>query len=71
MTYHTILKNSKDYYSAMSSARDIADKINDVINKGKETKENEVFPYRYEVAKSPIIKAQDIDLNNLILVFSS
>lgn len=43
MSYHTILKNSKDYYEALRSARNIADQLTKTINKNGV----EVFPYRY------------------------
>jgi len=35
MTYHTILKTSKDYTDAMKQARTIADNITRTINSGK------------------------------------
>uniref|UniRef100_T1IKK3 SSD domain-containing protein n=1 Tax=Strigamia maritima TaxID=126957 RepID=T1IKK3_STRMM len=49
MTYHTILKTSRDYYSALQSARRIANKITNTINENLRTENNtkkfEVFPY--------------------------
>lgn len=42
MSYHSILKNSKDYYEALRSARKIAANITDTINMSGV----EVFPYR-------------------------
>lgn len=50
MAFHTILKTSKDYYSAMTAARTIAANITDMINtKLHRINSNvsvEVFPYR-------------------------
>jgi Niemann-Pick C1 protein len=50
MTYHTILKTSKDYYESLRSARKISVNITNTINKHLETlgynTTIEVFPYR-------------------------
>ncbi|KAK3917399.1 NPC intracellular cholesterol transporter 1 [Frankliniella fusca] len=49
MSYHSILKTSKDYYSAIEAAREVAANITDMLNgKLKEngsTKTVKVFPY--------------------------
>uniref|UniRef100_T1IQG2 SSD domain-containing protein n=1 Tax=Strigamia maritima TaxID=126957 RepID=T1IQG2_STRMM len=49
MTYHTILKSSKDYFSALKWARYLAERITTTINKnldkGNDTKTYSVFPY--------------------------
>lgn len=42
MSYHSILKTSKDYYEALRSARIIADNLTQTIN----VPGVEVFPYR-------------------------
>ncbi|GAB6029705.1 hypothetical protein CHUAL_005427 [Chamberlinius hualienensis] len=45
-TYHTILKTSKDYYSAMEYARDLSDRMTIMLNEGVNlTTVVEVFPY--------------------------
>ena len=46
MAYHTILKTSKDYYSALEWARKISDNISLSINEGREGDPIKVFPYR-------------------------
>ena len=50
MTYHTILKTSKDYFEALRSARTISANITNTINSHLETlgynTTTEVFPYR-------------------------
>lgn len=43
MTYHTPLKTSKDYYTALEQARQISDNINEMFKKNK--KDVEVFAY--------------------------
>jgi len=47
MTYHTLLKTSKDYYEALKWARIIADNITTSLNAGKDPNEEaySVFPY--------------------------
>lgn len=50
MTYHTILRDSKDYYEALDSALKLGDRVTNILN-DKITKMNleistEVFPYR-------------------------
>ncbi|XP_050702417.1 NPC intracellular cholesterol transporter 1-like isoform X2 [Eriocheir sinensis] len=45
MTYHTILKTSKDYYEALCWARTVAANITDTINHGLDTPKYQVFPY--------------------------
>lgn len=60
MAYHTILKNSEDYYSALRSAREIAANITTSINSRlfTEVKSNatvEVFPYRYLLTYKSIL----------------
>lgn len=49
MTYHTILKTSRDYYEALLWARQISDNITQTINAGGMNPTVEVFPYRWEV----------------------
>lgn len=50
MTYHSILKTSKDYYSAIEAAREVAANITTMINgrlkASGSNKTIEVFPYR-------------------------
>ena len=46
MTYHTILKDSKDYISALKEARTIADNITTTIQ-SQLPDSNGVFPYRF------------------------
>lgn len=50
MTYHSILKSSKDYYTAIEAAREVANNITDMINEQLKAKGSnqtiEVFPYR-------------------------
>lgn len=51
MAFHTILKNSSEYYGALREARLVADNITDMINahlqrQGANTTV-QVFPYRY------------------------
>lgn len=46
MTYHTILKTSKDYYEALEWARDISKNITNTLNEGQKEPVYEVFPYR-------------------------
>lgn len=46
MTYHTILKTSKDYYEALEWARDISENITNTLNEGQKEPVYEVFPYR-------------------------
>ncbi|XP_014273548.1 NPC intracellular cholesterol transporter 1 homolog 1b [Halyomorpha halys] len=45
MSYHTSLKTSKDYYSALRLAREVAEKITSMLNKGRKDNKIEVFPY--------------------------
>ncbi|KAL3273722.1 hypothetical protein HHI36_015151 [Cryptolaemus montrouzieri] len=45
MTYHTILKTSKDYYESMRAARRVAQNITDTINHKLGGEYVEVFPY--------------------------
>lgn len=47
MTYHTILRNSKDFYTALREARAIAHNITVEINQGRSENDTtvEVFPY--------------------------
>ncbi|XP_044760492.1 NPC intracellular cholesterol transporter 1 isoform X1 [Coccinella septempunctata] len=45
MTYHTILKTSKDYYESMRAARKVAQDITDTINNKLGGQHVEVFPY--------------------------
>ncbi|KAK7869123.1 hypothetical protein R5R35_006589 [Gryllus longicercus] len=48
MTYHTVLKTSKDYYEALAAAREVADNVTKTINSDLSMKANEtieVFPY--------------------------
>ncbi|XP_045477645.1 NPC intracellular cholesterol transporter 1 isoform X2 [Harmonia axyridis] len=45
MTYHTILKTSKDYYESMRAARKVAQNITDTINNKLGGPHVEVFPY--------------------------
>jgi Niemann-Pick C1 protein len=51
MTYHTVLKSSADYISAMSSARAIAVNISEMLNVDNLDPKNaiQVFPYRWVV----------------------
>ncbi|KAK9885215.1 hypothetical protein WA026_010720 [Henosepilachna vigintioctopunctata] len=45
MTYHTILKSSKDYYESLRAARKVAANITDTINNKLGGEYVEVFPY--------------------------
>jgi len=45
MTYHTILKKSKDYIDAMEEARILAKNITDTLNYGTNSTQHEVYPY--------------------------
>lgn len=45
MSYHTILKTSKDYYEALRWARIITDNITKTLNEGLEVPKYEIFPY--------------------------
>ncbi|KAK7086015.1 NPC intracellular cholesterol transporter 1 [Halocaridina rubra] len=45
MTYHTILKSSRDYYQAVEWARTVSDNITKMLNEGTENHDLEVFPY--------------------------
>ena len=46
MAFHTILKTSKDYYSALMRARELADEMTRVINGGQDPdKHVNIFPY--------------------------
>merc|ERR1711997_1129227 len=45
MVYHTILKTSKDYYSALRWARKLSAEIEDMINITNEADKVKVFPY--------------------------
>lgn len=42
MSYHTVLKNSKDYYEALRYARIVADNLTRTLD----MKDVEIFPYR-------------------------
>lgn len=50
MTYHTVMRTSKQFYEALRSARSIADNITRTLNarlNGSTAKTSyEVFPYR-------------------------
>lgn len=46
MTFHTVLKTSKDYYEAMRSARSIANNMTETIKRKNLNTTVEVFPYR-------------------------
>ncbi|CAH1389792.1 unnamed protein product [Nezara viridula] len=46
MSYHTSLKTSKDYYSALRLAREVAENITSMLNEGRKDHKIEVFPYR-------------------------
>ena len=50
MTYHTVLKSSADYISAMSSARAMAVNISEMLNVNNTDPKNaiQVFPYRWD-----------------------
>lgn len=52
MTYHTILKTSRDYYEALLWARQVSDNITQSINSGGTEPTVEVFPYRWGVESS-------------------
>lgn len=43
MSYHTVMKTSHDYYTAMAEARVIADNISRTLSTG--SRQVEVFPY--------------------------
>ena len=46
MAFHTILKTSVDYYSALEKARELTDSMTEMINEGrKEDERVTVFPY--------------------------
>ncbi|CAL4096449.1 unnamed protein product, partial [Meganyctiphanes norvegica] len=45
MSYHTILKSSKDYYEALREARILTDNITKSLNEGLDVPKYEVFPY--------------------------
>ncbi|VVC27074.1 Hypothetical protein CINCED_3A006385 [Cinara cedri] len=45
MTFHTILKTSKDYYESMRSARSLADNMTQTIRLKKPNTTTSVFPY--------------------------
>ncbi|XP_064102738.1 NPC intracellular cholesterol transporter 1-like [Macrobrachium nipponense] len=45
MSYHTILKTSKDYYEALRGARNVSDNITRMLNEGLKDSVYEVFPY--------------------------
>ena len=46
MAFHTILKTSEDYYTALSRARELSDSIMNVVNNGTDPdKHVNVFPY--------------------------
>ena len=46
MAFHTILKTSVDYYSALEKARELSDSMTEMINEGREEAERvNVFPY--------------------------
>ncbi|XP_066944874.1 NPC intracellular cholesterol transporter 1-like isoform X2 [Macrobrachium rosenbergii] len=45
MTYHTILKTSKDYYEALRWARTVSTNITDTLNQGLAKPVYDVFPY--------------------------
>jgi Niemann-Pick C1 protein len=46
MAYHSILKTSEDYYSALREARNIADNLTRTIQEKTGTQDVQVFPYR-------------------------
>jgi len=46
MTFHTVLKTSKDYYEAMRSARSIANNMTDTLRNKSSNTTTTVFPYR-------------------------
>lgn len=46
MTYHSVLKTSEDYYTALKEARFLADNMTKTIRSKTDTN-IEVFPYRY------------------------
>lgn len=46
MAFHTILKTSKDYYTALKRARELTDKMTEVMNEGLPVENHvNVFPY--------------------------
>ena len=47
MAFHTILRNSKDFYMALARARQLTDSIMDFVNNGtmEEEKKVNIFPY--------------------------
>lgn len=47
MTYHTVLKTSKDYYESMRSARSIANNMTKTIRRKIPNTTTTVFPYRW------------------------
>jgi len=46
MTFHTVLKTSKDYYESMRSARSIANNMTKAIRRKIPNTTTVVFPYR-------------------------
>ena len=48
MAFHTILRTSKDYYSALEMARDLTDSITEAINVNR-TQEEQVIVFPYSV----------------------
>ena len=71
MAYHTVLKTSKDYYSAMEEARVIADDISLMLSENNPTKV-EVFPYSvfYVFYEQYLTMWQDV-LTNLSISISA
>lgn len=47
MTYHTILRSSKDYYDALQMARVVGDNITLSLRALLNRSDVDVFPYRY------------------------
>ena len=46
MAFHTILKNSEDYYTALRRARQLTDSMTERMNIGRDPEEHvNVFPY--------------------------
>lgn len=76
MTYHTILKTSKDYYEALEWARDISENITNTLNEGQKEPVYEVFPYsvfyvfyeQYLTMWHDVLKSLGISLVTVFLV---
>lgn len=48
MAYHSVVKTSKDYYTALDNARKIAANLSEEISESL-GKTIEIFPYRYGI----------------------